>query len=156
MERAGHRVAAETAERLLEAGIAGGRTAEDLRADPVAWQRELLRQDHALFDGLPVDEPVFTDTSFLETLVFGARAGVAVGPNGESWLRRKRYEAVFFLDPVEGYRRTEVRMESHGLALRISAQVRAAYERYGYEVVRVPALPVEERVAFVRSRVQAG
>ena len=156
LERAGHRVVVETAERVLEAGVAGGRTAEELRADPVAWQRELLRQDHALFDGLPADELVFTDTSFLETLVFGARAGLAVGPNVESWLRRRRYQAVFFLDPLEGYERSAVRMESHELALRISAQVRAAYGRYGYELVVVPALPVEERVAFILSRVQAG
>ena len=110
----------------------------------------------ALFDGLPVDALVFTDTSFLETLVFGARAGLAVGPNIEAWLRRKRYKVVFFLDPLEGYEQSAVRMESHGLALRISEQVAAAYERYGYAPVVVPALPVAERVAFIQSRVQAG
>ena len=47
-------------------------------------------------------------------------------------------------------------MESHGLALRISEQVRATYEQYGYEPVVVPALPVAERVAFIQSRVQSG
>ena len=156
LQQAGHRVEVETAERVLEAGIAGGRTVEALRADPIEWQRELLRQDHALFDGLPVDELVFTDTSFLETLVFGARAGLAVGPNIEAWLRHKRYKAVFFLDPLEGYEQSAVRMESHRLALRISEQVRATYEQYGYEPVVVPALPVAERVAFIQSRVQSG
>ena len=156
LQQAGHRVEVETAERVLEAGIAGGRTVEALRADPIEWQRELLRQDHALFDGLPVDELVFTDTSFLETLVFGARAGLAVGPNIEAWLRHKRYKAVFFLDPLEGYEQSAVRMESHGLALRISEQVRATYQQYGYEPVVVPALSVAERVAFIQSRVKSG
>ena len=99
-----------------------GRSAEELRADPVAWQRDLLHQDHALFEELPVDEVVFTDTSFLETLVFGQRAGITVGPNIEAWLRRKRYQRVFFLDPLEDYQQTAVRMESNDLARQISDQ----------------------------------
>ena len=151
LEQAGYRVEVETAERVLKAGIAAGHTAEELRADPVAWQQDLLRQDHALFDGLPIDELVFTDTSFLETLVFGARAGIAVGPNIESWLRRKRYKRVFFLDRLDGYEQSAVRMESADLALQIADQVQGCYREYGYEVIVVPALSVAERVAFIES-----
>ncbi len=155
LEQAGYRVEVETAERVLKAGVAAGHTAEKLRADPVAWQQDLLRLDHALFDGLPVDELVFTDTSFLETLVFGARAGITVGPNIESWLRRKRYRRVFFLDRLEGYEQSAVRMESAHLALQIADQVQASYRDYGYELIVVPALSVAERVAFIESFVDA-
>ena len=148
---AGHRVEVETAERVLKAGIAAGHTAEDLRADPIQWQQDLLYQDYDLFENLPVDEPVFTDTSFLETLVFGARAGIAVGPNIESWLRLKRYERIFFLDRLESYEQTAVRMESTDLAGQIVDQVRAIYPHHGYEILVVPALPVAERVAWIQS-----
>lgn len=153
LARAGHRVEVETAERVLEEGIAAGRTAAELRADPVRWQQEILRQDHALFEGLPVDSTVFTDTSFLETLVFAARAGIAVGPNTRAWLARKRYRTVFFLDPLPGYERSAVRTESASLALRISEQVRAAYQEHGYEIATVPPGSVAERVAFVEAYV---
>ena len=156
LQRAGHRVEVETAERLLQEGIAAGQTAEELRADPVAWQQEMLARDFALFDGLPEDEVVFTDTSFLETLVFGARAGIAVGPNVASWLATRRYERVFFLDPLPEYERSAVRMESQAMALQISDQVRVAYGKYGYELIAVPAGPVAERVAFIRSFLATG
>jgi predicted ATPase len=149
LEQAGYRAEIESAERLLKIGIAAGHNASELRADPVQWQEEIIRQDHELFDELPVDETVFTDTSFLETLVFAARAGIALGPNLETWLRRKRYKTVFFLDPLESYAQSEVRMESAPIAMQISEQVRSAYERYGYEVVVVPAIPVPERVAYI-------
>ena len=149
LREAGRRVEPETAERALEEGIAAGSSARQLRADPVKWQQKILRLDYDLFDGLPVDELVFTDTSFLETLVFAARAGLQVGPNLEGWLRNKRYEAVFFLDPLEDYEQTDVRMESADSALQISSEVRAAYEAYGYRLVAVPSGTVAERVAFI-------
>jgi predicted ATPase len=156
LAQAGYRVEVETAERVLEAGIAKGGTAAELRANPVQWQQEILRQDHALFDGLPDDELVFTDTSFLETLVFGARAGIAMGPKVESWLRRKRYKTVFFLDPLEAYEQSAVRIESQRMARKISEQVWATYRHYGYQPVAVPAAPVAERVAFIESFLGVG
>ena len=151
LKQAGYRVEVETAERILEAGVAAGHTPETLRADPVQWQQEILSQDYDLFEGLPVDEPVFTDTSFLETLVFGIRAGITMGPHVESWLRRKRYKTVFFLEPLEDYERSKIRMESHREAMQISEEVQAAYRNYGYELVVVPKATVTERVSFILS-----
>jgi predicted ATPase len=152
LEQAGHRVEVETAERMLEAGIAAGRTAEELRADPVQWQQEVLQKDYDLFDGLSVNERVFTDTSFLETVVFGRRAGITIGPNIKSWLHHKRYKVVFFLEPLEAYEQSAVRLESRRVAMQISSQVRACYQVYGYEPVAVPSASVSERVAFIESR----
>ena len=149
LKQAGHRVEVETSERLLKAGIEEGRTAEELRADPVAWQEEILRQDYALFDGLPVDDIVFTDTSFIENLVFSDRAGMAIGPNLEAWLRCKRYRVVFFLEPLTTYEQSAVRVESQQVALDISREVRERYSAYGYTPVNIPAVSVPERVAFI-------
>jgi len=149
LQQAGHRVEVETSERLLKAGIGQGRTAEEMRADPVAWQEEILRQDYALFDGLPVDDIVFTDTSFIENLVFSDRAGMAIGPNLEAWLRSKRYRVVFFLEPLTTYEQSAVRVESQQVALHISREVREYYSAYGYTPVSIPAVSVPERVAFI-------
>jgi len=155
LQAAGHRIEFETAERALEEGIAQGHSAAKLRADPIHWQQEMLRKDYQLFDKLPVDELIFTDTSFLETLVFGARAGITVGPQLQLWLRHKRYKAVFFLEPLNDYQQSDVRLESHEIAMQISTQVRASYLQFGYEVITVPAATVTERVAFILSRVNA-
>ncbi|MEE2751092.1 MAG: nucleotide kinase domain-containing protein [Myxococcota bacterium] len=151
---AGYRVEPETAETVLQAGIAAGHTAEDLRADPVQWQQDLLLQDYSLFESLPVDTPVFTDTSFIETVVFGARAGLSLGPNIDCWIRNKRYKTVFFLAPLEDYEQSQVRMESHEIAQQISVEVQKTYNHYGYDLVVVPALPLHERVAFILSTLE--
>ena len=149
LEREGYRVERETAEEQLEAALARGLTAEEARADPIAWQREMLDRDYARFASLPTDEVVFTDTSFIEDLVFSERAGLQIGPNTEAWIRAKRYERVFFLEPLVEYESTKVRMESAEVAAELSRQVRDRYNAYGYELTAVPAVSVEERLALI-------
>ena len=75
-------------------GIKAGIPVEEQRKDPVAWQMDLLKKDFLLFDELfdknRNEEIVLTDTSFIETVVFAARAGIEMGPGVESWIRKKR------------------------------------------------------------------
>ena len=101
---------------------------------------------------------VVTDTSFVETAVFGARAGIELGPGVERWLRSRsrRYRAVFFLEPVADYATSATRMESEGVAGRISREVQDAYRHYGYQVVHVPPMGLEERCRFVARYIHKG
>ena len=151
LRQAGYRVLPETARQRLNAGVARGLSAAELRADPIAWQQENLRLDHALFDALSPGELIFTDTSVVEDLVYCARAGIEVGPRLQAWLRAKRYKRVFFLEPLKLYEATPLRRESQALARRLSAEVLARYRDFGYDPVLVPAAPLEERVARIRS-----
>ncbi|KAK3232907.1 hypothetical protein CYMTET_56766 [Cymbomonas tetramitiformis] len=153
LEQSGYRVEGETAEQVIQEGIASGKTAEEVKADPVEWQEALLKQDFELFDNLTDDAIVFTDTSFIETVIFSLRAGVAVGPNIEAWLRQRRYRRVFFLDPLE-YEGTAVRIDGEEVAKKLSQEVRACYERFGYELIAVPSVPVTERIAFIKSIIE--
>ena len=56
-------------------------------------QMDLLKRDFALFDGLfngegeSSGDVVVTDTSFIETMVFSARAGIEMSPKVEDWIR---------------------------------------------------------------------
>ena len=47
-------------------------------------------------------------------------------------------------------------MESHSVAMQISDAVRASYVHHGYELVVVPAAPVDERIAFILSFLEEG
>ena len=78
-----------------------------------------------------------------------------MGPNIVSWLSTKRYKTVFFLDPIDAYQQSEVRIESHHVALQISDMVRKRYQEHGYQLVCVPAVSVAERMAFIKSHMDA-
>eukprot|EP00092_Neocalanus_flemingeri_P049507 GFUD01056917.1.p1 GENE.GFUD01056917.1~~GFUD01056917.1.p1 ORF type:complete len:118 (+),score=25.47 GFUD01056917.1:1-354(+) len=115
---------------------------------------DLLKKDFSLFDQLAEkQECVLTDTSFVETVVFSARAGIEMGPGIEAWLHNKRYKVVFFLAPIEA---TAVRMESQNVASQISQEVQEAYLNYGYKVIVVPSMSLEERCKFIKKHIHQG
>ena len=149
----GHTVVPETARTLLEQGVAAGQTAEALRADPALWQQKILELDHQLFDGLPEDETIFTDTSFIEDVVFGQRAGIRLGAHTQTWLQQKRYRTVFFLEPLKNYEEGGIRIETQDVASQISGEVYAQYLAFGYTPILVPAGTVEERVSRIQSEI---
>ena len=153
LAEAGYRVELETAERMLQEGLEQGQTAQSMRADPIAWQQEVLRRDHALFQSLPPDQVLLTDTSLVETVVFAERAGMEMGIELEDWLRRQRYRRVFFLEPLPRYEGSAVRMESEAVARRLSEQIQDRYRSFGYAPGSVPALPLADRVKFLVSRI---
>ena len=70
LKASGLRTEPETAERMIQQGLASGSTAERLRSDAVEWQLSLMREDYALFERLftsPAGSTVLTDTSFVES-----------------------------------------------------------------------------------------
>ena len=144
LERAGHRVVHETSRVVLEAGLEQGLSPARMRADPLVWQERMMRADIALLQGLPTDEVVFLDTSALEDLVYAERAGLTVGPRIERTLRNIRFDAVFFLEPVPW--EEDLRLESPALARALGQAVFERYRAWGYEPIRVPLKPVDERV----------
>ena len=85
----------------------------------------------------------------IENLIFGERAGLIFGPNIQAWLRRYRYRQILFCEPLATYESTMIRQESQEVALSISDQILRRYQDLGYDVVRVPALSVEDRIALI-------
>jgi predicted ATPase len=154
LEEAGYHIVFETAQHLLDAGLARGQSAEELRMDPVAWQRQVLEADFACFENLSTTALVFTDTSFVEDLVFGERAGISLGPNTMRWLQRKRYGRVFFLEPLEAYEQTASRLETRDVAAAISCEVRQRYQTLGYDLITVPSGSLEQRMATILDAVE--
>ena len=151
----GFSVFPESSRVLLEEGKARGQSAEEMRFDPIEWQRTVCEKDHALFSNIDPQEPVFTDTSFLENLVFSDQAGLVMGPNIQRWLKQHRYKTVFFLAPVESSETDESRLESSHTAAQISTQVWGRYLEFGYQPVILPAERTEQRIARIRALLDA-
>ena len=69
---------------MIKNGLKDGKSVDELRKDPVAWQMNLLKKDFELFDNLIEGKDlVVSDTSFIETVVFAARAGIEMCPEVE-------------------------------------------------------------------------
>jgi predicted ATPase len=147
LAQAGYTTRPETAQTWLEEAAPSER--ESTRMDPISWQRRVFHADVEMTIEVPPGDLVFCDTSCVENLIFGERAGLIFGPNIQAWLRRYRYRRIFFCEPLATYEPTIIRQESQAVALSISGQILKRYQDLGYDIVRVPALSVEDRVAWV-------
>ncbi len=162
----------ETAELMIREGVEKGLTSIELRKDPVAWQMTLLQRDFDLFHKLlqnpcpssSINESCakeklqFTDTSLIETVVFGRRAGIQIGPNVSHWIQNRwaKQVVVFFLLPLPKtkYQQTKIRQETEEVANILSKEIRLAYEEFGLDMHTVPPVPVKERVNIILTKLE--
>ena len=56
--------------------------------------------------------------------------------------------------PIEEYNSSNVRMESADEAKKISEEVQNAYKDYGYDLIMVPTMALEERCKFVENYIK--
>ena len=131
---------------LIEQAQETGHKIEEVRADPVEWQKQVCQKDFSVLSRLDPRKPIVSDTSFIENLVFCDRAGLVLGPHLQQWIQNYRYKTVFFLAPLEQYESTPERLETPSAAAQISKQILRRYREFGYEPVLIPAGSVESRL----------
>lgn len=147
LERRGAPVVHETARALIEAELKRGRTLDRVRADPLDFQRRVLRRKIAGEDGLRPGRAVFLDRGVPDSVAYFRLHGLDPAEAFAAG-ERFRYRAVLLLERLP-FRRDAARNESEPDAARLESLLVAAYEEMDYPLRRVPVLPVAERVDFV-------
>lgn len=147
LDREGFQVSPEGARLYMEGEIARGRTVDELQANAAGLQRRIIEKQLEIERGLEPMECIFMDRAAPDTLAWFRVFGL--DPN--EFLRdcfTHRYTSVFILDCLP--------LELDGLRFKLDAQVSFLDEWHardycslGYELVRVPVLPPEERLCFL-------
>ena len=146
----GFQTVAETARQYLEREIAKGRTIDQIRENRAALQRDLTDLQRRTEGGLRAIDVAFLDRALPDYLTFSRVAGL--DPNEIlSDCFQHRYASVFFLNRLP-YQQDGVRAAEDATAADFELGMLRDYSALGYNVVRVPVLPPEERLAFVLKR----
>src|ERR1044071_1926509 len=95
---------------------------------------------------IPPNEICFQDRSLVDTVAY-CRFEHRDCPDSliEMLRTHRRYNTVFFLQPLPIYEQTETRAMTHEDALRLHIITKQIYEEFGYEIIDVPILPIEAR-----------
>lgn len=143
LARRGHAVVPETARALIESGLAQGQSLDQIRSDPLEFQRRVLRRGLQTANALPPGQPFFLDRGILDCAAYlrfhgldPAEAFAAAG--------RFRYAGVLLLDRLP-FQKDAVRYEDDAAAARLEKLLLEAYREAGYRVFRLPVLPLGER-----------
>lgn len=95
-------------------------------------------------------EIIFFDRGILDTICYMEMEDLAIDETQQEFLKDHLYKKVFILPAWEEiYTTDEERKQTWEEALFTYESMRNTYLKYGYEVIEVPKIPVEERVQFI-------
>jgi predicted ATPase len=143
----GYKTVQEGARQYFENEMAKGRSLDDIRND-VVLQGGIFTLQLTLESQLSPDDNIFLDRGLLDSLTFHRIFGI--DPNGllpECF--HHRYATIFILDPLPNLRDTKLGPEDEASAIFLDEWHMRDYKSVGYHVIRVPVLPIDERVDFI-------
>jgi predicted ATPase len=144
----GYKTMPEAARAFIEQELAKGRTIEEIRADKVDFQHRLLPMKLEAQKALLEDEVVFFDRGMHDTIAYLAQIGVHDDEKTNAAVAQTHYQKVFVLDrlPLEY---DGARTETSEEADEIDGLLFKVYEESGIPTMRVPVMPIEDRIAFI-------
>ena len=151
LRQIGYRTTIEHARHYIDLQQIGGRSASETRSRQLEFQRNVLTMQLEQEATLDPDETVFLDRALPDSLAYYRFLDLRPDPELLDALGRVSYRKVFILDLlplVPDYARTEdaaAQQRIHDLIIEV-------YEGLSAPVVRVPVLPLAERVDFVLAR----
>ncbi len=131
----------------VEGEMAKGRTTDEILRDAAVNQRRIVEMQTRFERRLRVNEVAFLDSGSPDCLTYCRFMGLNPNTILEECFHH-RYASVFKLDRFP-FQQDGVRLEDDTTAGLIDEWLARDYAALGYEVVRVPVLSPEERVAFV-------
>lgn len=94
--------------------------------------------------------PIFFDRGLLDTVCYMEMENIPMHLDQFELLKSPLYDKVFLLPPwKEIYHTDSERKQSWKEAKQTFEFLRKVYRKYGYTIIEVPKLPVEERVNFI-------
>jgi predicted ATPase len=142
----GYRTVPETARQLIEDQIDQGNTVEEILADPQNLQRAIEAKQLQIEQNMDAERVFFLDSAVPGSLAWFRVFGI--DPN-EILLDcfQHRYASVFILERLPYYL-DGLRIQDDVLPSFIDEWHSRDFHSLGYQVVRVPVLPPEERLDF--------
>ena len=123
--------------------------------DPLAYALEILKLDIDNFKTAHSDsEPWLFDRGFADNAGFLDLMGISIPGEVDQACRNYRYQGPVFIAPPwrDIYRQDVDRIQDWQEAKATYFAVKAAWERYGYDLVTLPKTSVEARASFVLDR----
>ncbi|MBI2547102.1 MAG: ATP-binding protein [Candidatus Aenigmarchaeota archaeon] len=143
----GYHVVPEYTRMMIDKEMARGKTIQEIRGDPKVFQERALKLKLLLEKNAPRNKLIFLDRGLPDTIAYHRFLKLDM-PKRLFKMSKNRYKMVFILDLLpykNDYARTENGQEAKG----IHRQIKKIYRELGYKIVRVPVMPVENRVKLI-------
>lgn len=151
LARRGYKVLPEAARAYIDSQLALGLTLEEIKADILPFERHILLDKARIEERLDERRLVFLDRAVPDSIAYFQFEGLDCR-EPLAYSRRRRYQKIFLFEQLE-FKKDAVRSEDRTIAWRIETLLEKCYLDLGYPIIRVPVLPVDQRIAFVLGQV---
>lgn len=148
LRRRGYRTLVEDARHYVDLQRAKGRTVDELEKNRRTFQRKVLELQIAQENLLVPCDTVFLDRAIPDTRAYCMFLNIPEDVRLQKLMHTVSYRKIFILDLlplVKDYARREDEADQK----KIHELLIAVYSSLPFPIVRVPVLPIEERVEFI-------
>lgn len=146
----GYEIRPEAARIHIDNELSKGRTLSQIRNDGKAFQEEVLDLKLKGENEAPTHSIIFWDRGMPDSLVYSRRYGSDITRVWQA-CHLRRYQKVFLLDTPLKYEEDYARTEDPVEARAIHEDIAKAYSEFNYDVIRIPLIPIAERVRLILS-----
>lgn len=147
IERLGYKVIHEAARAYINDELNKGRSLYQIKADMYSFERNILHRKIEIESALTDKAIIFLDRAIPDSIAYFRFAGLNP-QEPEKMSTVIRYRKVFLFDRLQ-IRHDEARNEDEEGSILIDNLIEEAYKMFGYEILRVPVLPVNRRIDFI-------
>ena len=147
IEQRGTRVIHEVARSYIDEQLGKGLRLGQIKADVLQFERHILLLKIKIEDMLVESEPVFFDRGVPDSIAYFELEGLDPA-EPLAYSLRTHYRRVFFFERLDFFK-DEVRSEDEMIAAKLNDLLLEAYTQVGYDIIRVPVMPVKERTDLV-------
>ncbi len=137
----------EAARKILKIKFKGKHSKEINRN---IFQKEIFKLQEKQFNKSRDKKIVFFDRGFGDTLAYYLFSELEIPFDLLELAKNKRYNKIFFLEPLNFYEKDNIRQERKAEQKKINRLIIGVYFKLGYEIIKVPFMNVKKRVEFIK------
>lgn len=153
LSRRGWIVVPEAARAYIDSQLNLGYTLEEIKSDILSFEQHILYAKVKIEKGLSKTQAVFLDRAIPDSIAYFQLEGLD-WTEPLAYSRMFRYKKIFLFDQL-AFEKDAVRSENHVQAEHIESLLEQCYRDLGYPIMRVPALPIDQRIEFVLAHIRS-
>jgi len=157
LSKLGFHIIPETARLLIDKERDKGKSIKELHQDIINFQRKILKTRIKMEAHAPKDKIVFFDRGIPDCLAYYKFLEMDKKGMDEKeilkFCKNKKYEKIFLLEQLK-FEKDDVRFEDDEVANKVSDLLDETYSKLGYEVIKIPSMPIKDRLKFILSHLK--